>query len=281
MGKYIVITGASTGIGLAAAKKFAGEGCHVFGSVRSEEDGDRVKQEIGALFTPLLFDVTNPEAIAQAVTKVEEIVQGSGIACLVNNAGIAVSGVNTIMPIEDYRKQFEVNFFGAVAVTQAFLPLLGAEKDCAHPPGKIINISSVAGQLVFPFMGPYSASKHALEGYSHALRRELMLYGIDVVIVAPGAIKTPIWGKSEELDEETLASDYGPIVSRFRKIFLTEEKEGLEVEVLADKLFDIFKNKKPKTRYAILNKKFTKWTLPRYILSDRALDKFVKKLLKL
>lgn len=276
-----MITGASTGIGYYSAEKFIKEGYHVFGSVRSREDADRLSTTLGDGFSPLIFDVTDHKAIKEAAECVEGAVGDEGIACLINNAGIAVTGPNTIIGVEEYRKQFEVNFFGVVDVTKAFLSLLGAKKDCPHPPGKILNISSVSGQLSFPFMGPYSASKHALEGYSHALRRELMLYGVDVVIVAPGSVKTPIWGKAEKIDERILNSDYGHIVRRFIKSFSRQDLEGLEATTLANSIYNIFKSKKPKTRYALVKKKFIKWTMPRYVLSDRMLDAFIKKALKI
>lgn len=281
MSQYVVITGVSSGIGLYTAKKFAEQGFHVFGSVRKESDGVEAQKVIGDNFTPLLFDVTDHEGIQRGADQVKEIIGDSGLSCLINNAGIAVSGPLMLLSVEDYQRQFDVNVFGLIKTTQAFLPMLGARKDSPHPPGKIFNISSVAGKMVFPFMTPYSASKHAVEAISHGLRRELLMYGIDVIIIGPGAIKTPIWSKAEEVSEEVLQSDYGSIVSRFRKAFLKEEEEALPVEQLADKIYGIFKSGNPKTRYSILNKKFTKWILPHYVLSDRALDGFIKKMLKL
>jgi NAD(P)-dependent dehydrogenase (short-subunit alcohol dehydrogenase family) len=144
--------------------------------------------------------VTDASAIAEAASCVREALGGETLAGLVNNAGIAVSGPLIDLPVEDYRKQLEVNLVGPFLVTQAFAPLLGTDPELRGAPGRIVNISSVAGIRAMPFLGPYAASKFGLEGYSEALRRELMLFGIDVVVIGPGPVKTAIWDKAEELD---------------------------------------------------------------------------------
>ncbi len=274
----IVITGVSSGIGLHCAKKFIMEGYRVFGSVRKPEDAARLSDELGEDFQPLTFDVTDAQTIEKAVSEVYEVVKDDGIALLINNAGIAVTGPVKHLPIDDFRFQFEVNFFGLISVTKAFLPLLGGTKNGLIPPGKIINISSVSGELAFPFMSPYVASKHAVEGFSKALRMELMLYGIDVIVIAPGAIKTPIWTKVEPLDPEILQSDYGPVIEKFQKQVLREAEDAMPVRDLAQQIYRVFIDKKPKTRYAILNQKWTKWIIPRYLMPARMLDNFVRKM---
>lgn len=279
----IVITGASTGIGFSAAKIFIKNGCRVFGSVRKDSDGVKVATELGENFIPLIFDVTDSPAITTEAEKVGNMIGNEGLACLINNAGIAVTGPLMHVPLEDLRKQFEVNVIGAMAVTQAFLPMLGAKKTCSHPPGKIINISSVAGQTSMPFMGPYSGSKHALEGMSNSLRRELLLYGIDVVIVAPGPINTPIWEKvlGENVPTEIAESDYGPILESIKREYKKEEALAMEVDDLSREIYKLFIAKKTKTHYVFRNEKFKKWTLPRYIIPDRMLDRLMKKMLKM
>ncbi len=276
--KYILITGVSTGIGYELSKLFIKNGYHVFGSVRKQEDADRVKNDLGDEFTPLLFDVTDHEAIEKSVSTVTEKVGDSGLAGLVNNAGIALYGPTQVLPMSVWRKQFEVNVFGAIAVTKSFLHLLGARKDCPHPPGKILNISSVAGKMAMPYMGPYSGSKFALEGWSHALRRELMMYGIDVIIIGPGAIKTPIWTKADNPPPELSESPYGNSMGNLRKEFFKQEAKAMAVEVLADKVYKVFTSSSPKTRYSFLNNKFTDYILPR-IMPDRMLDGFLKKMI--
>ena len=196
MKKTVVITGCSTGIGYHLAKAYLAKGYEVFGSVRKETDADKLRTELPGI-TPLLFDVTDEAAIQTAAKSVEEKLAGRYLDLLINNAGVAVSGPLMLLDMEEMRKQFEINVFGLLRVTQLFLPLLGAVEKQLHPPGKIINISSVAGQLVFPFLGPYAASKHALEALSHSLRRELLPHGIQVVIVGPSGIKTPLWKSSK------------------------------------------------------------------------------------
>src|SRR3954453_9928141 len=203
--RSVVVTGASTGIGWAIAKLLVGRGYRVFGSVRKQEDADRLTGEFGANFTPLLFDVTDEAAVLAAARKVREALggetlAGETLAGLVNNAGVAVAGPVLELPVDDFRRQMEINVIGPVIATQAFGPLLGADPSLKGPKGRIVMISSVAGKNGNPLSAPYCTSKHAIEGLSESLRRELMLFGIDVIIVAPGAVKTPIWSKAEQID---------------------------------------------------------------------------------
>ena len=190
MMKAIVITGVSTGIGYAATAVFIQRGYHVFGSVRKAADAKRLQAEMGAQFTPLLFDVTDKVGVQTAVSQVRAALGEKNLTALINNAGIVTPGPLMHMPSDSFRQQFQVNLFGLFDVTQAFLPLLGARKHNAGLPGRIINISSVSGKIAYPFMGAYAASKHALEAYSDSLRRELMLYGIDVILIQPGTTRT-------------------------------------------------------------------------------------------
>ena len=281
MSKNVMITGASTGIGFSCSKVFVNNGFKVFGSVRKAADGEKVQKELGENFTPIIFDVTDQEAVIQGAKQVQEIIGNEGLALLINNAGIAVSGPLALTPLDDYRKQFEVNVFGLIAVTQAFLPLLGAMIPAPHSPGKIINISSASGQLGFPFLSPYVGSKYAVEGISQSLRRELMMFGIDVIIIGPGAVKTPIWEKVEEPSGEVLSSVYGEMISKFTRQFVKESETALDVDVLAKNIFKVYNTKKPKSRYAFMTQKFSKWIVPRYLLSDRALDGMIKKIFKI
>jgi len=188
--KSIVVTGASTGIGKSTAKVLLDHGFMVFGSVRKEADGAGLRAEFGENFSPLIFDVTDEDAIRAGAASVADALGQNTLAGLVNNAGIAVAGPLEHVPIEQFRYQIEVNVLGVFSVTQAFLPLLGTDRTRQGTPGRIVNISSVAGKMAAPFIGPYAASKHALEGMSASLRRELMIYGIDVVIIGPGAVAT-------------------------------------------------------------------------------------------
>jgi NAD(P)-dependent dehydrogenase (short-subunit alcohol dehydrogenase family) len=194
--RSVVITGASTGIGWATAKLLIDRGFRVFGSVRQQADADRLRSEFGANFTPLLFDVTDEAAVLSAAREVRAALGGETLAGLVNNAGIAVPGPLLELPIEQFRRQMDINVIGPILAVQAFGPLLGSDPELKGPKGRIVMVSSVAGKSGNPLSSAYAASKHAVEGLSESLRRELMLFGIDVIIIAPGAVKTPIWGKA-------------------------------------------------------------------------------------
>ena len=180
--KSVVVTGASTGIGWACLKVLIAGGFRVFGGVRKQADADRLAKEFGANFTPLLFDVTDAAAVAAAAGKVRAALGGETLFGLVNNAGIAVPGPLLELSVEDFRRQIDVNLIGQFIVTQAFGPLLGADRSLKGPPGRIVMISSISGKTAFPFGGAYAASKFGLEGLSEALRRELMIFGVDVIV---------------------------------------------------------------------------------------------------
>jgi NAD(P)-dependent dehydrogenase (short-subunit alcohol dehydrogenase family) len=275
----ILITGVSTGIGFSLCKIFLENGCRVFGSVRNSNDATRLSADFGDRFHPLVFDVTNHKGVETSVAELQKELSGEGLACLINNAGIAVGGPVMFTSLEDYQRQFDVNVFGAIAVTKACLPLLGASKNYQNKPGKILNMSSVSGQIAFPMLSPYCASKFALEAFGDSLRRELLLYGIDVISIQPGPIKTPIWNKSAEIPQEVMASDYGPVLQQFQKMMGKSAKEGMEPDELARKIWRVYKKEKSKARYVFMNKKFINFTIPKYFISARRFDGFVKKML--
>ena len=278
--KAIVITGASTGIGYALVKVFLQQDYHVFGSVRKKVDADRLSDEFGEHFMPLQFDVTDEKAIEGAVEIVKGKLGDNGLNGLINNAGIAVNGPIQDLTMEEFRLQFDVNFFGLVAVTKAFLPLLGAVENYPQTPGTVINISSVAGKLSFPFLGPYTASKHAVEAFSQSLRREMLIFGVKVVIVGPGAIKTPIWEKVGEPLKNLGNSPYKKAVGNVLAEFGRQEMKAMEADELARRIYKIFENPRPRTRYSILNDRVTDYWLPRFVFSDKTLDGFIGKLMK-
>ncbi|MGO4214070.1 SDR family NAD(P)-dependent oxidoreductase, partial [Terriglobus sp. YAF25] len=175
--RSVVVTGASSGIGLATVKLLTRHGFHVFGTVRRQEDFHMLPSEC----TPLLMDVTDEASIQPAVEEVRSALGGETLAGLVNNAGIAVHGPLTYLPIDDFRRQLEVNLVAPVRLSQVFAPLLGADRSRTGPPGRIVNVSSVSGKLASPFLGAYAASKFGLEAVSESMRRELLLHGIDVI----------------------------------------------------------------------------------------------------
>src|SRR5512141_425663 len=232
--RSVVITGASTGIGWATAKLLLDRGFRVFGSVRKAADAERLKAGFGANFTPLLFDVTNEAAVLAAAREVRAALDGGTLCGLVNNAGIAVAGPVLELAADEFRHQMNVNVIGPTIATQAFGPLLGSDPSRKGPRGRIVMISSVAGKSGNPLMSAYSASKHAIEGLSESLRREMMLFGIDVIIVAPGAVKTPIWSKAEEVDISGYRnSPFFPALQKVRAVMLQFGKNGLPAETIA------------------------------------------------
>ena len=275
--KSIVITGISSGIGYGTAKEFVNHGYRVFGSVRKSEDAKIAKAELGTSFTPLLFDVTDHEAVLRATAQVEETVGGAGLAGLVNNAGTALAGPLMHQPLEEVRQQFEVNVLGLISVTQAFLPLLGAKKEpLAHKPGRIVNVSSISGKVGEPFLGAYVGTKHAVEGISDSLRRELLLYGIDVIVIRPGAVKTPIWekGAAPVVAGGYDQTDYAGPLDRFQRYAEKLASDGYSPETFGRLVRKVFEAKRPKTRYAIVPGRFTDWTIPTS-LPDRWLDRLI------
>lgn len=279
--KNAVITGASTGIGYVLTKALLGRGYRVFGSVRKPEDADRLRQDFGAAFEPLLFDVTDEIAIHQEAERVAQIVGDQGIQALINNAGIAVAGPLLHLPLKELQTQFEINVIGLVTTTQAFAPLVGAKSNCPHPPGKIYNVSSVAGKIAQPFMGPYCASKHAVESLSESLRIELMPFGIDVVVLGPGVVRTPIWEKARSMDIAPYAHTiYAPALEKLQDFIDQHSKTGFGQEEFGQLVADIIERPRPRWRYALVKEKLTKWTLPR-LLSKRQFARVISKRLGL
>jgi NAD(P)-dependent dehydrogenase (short-subunit alcohol dehydrogenase family) len=248
----VVVTGVSTGIGWGCAKVLIASGFRVFGSVRKEEDAERLSKEFGAPFIPLIFDVTDEAAVAASAAKVEAALGGETLGGLVNNAGIAVPGPLIHLRIDDFRRQIAVNLTGPLIVTQAFAPLLGADRARKGIAGRIVMISSIGGKNAFPFLGAYHASKFGLEGLSEALRRELMIFGVDVIVVAPGNVATPIWDKAEAGDVRQFANTaFAPALDRFRRYALDAGKKGLPPERIGDAVKTALTAPKPKTRYRI------------------------------
>lgn len=267
-----VVTGASTGIGEAAAKALIGAGYFVFGSLRREEDAARLSSELGENFAPLLFDVTDAAAAARAAADVESRLGGKTLAGLVNNAGVAFPGPLLYQPIDEFKKQFEINVFGQLIVIQAFAPLLGAGPARSGSPGRIVQMSSVAGSLASPFLGAYASSKFALEGLSDALRREMMIFGVDVIIIEPGVIKTPIWDKAERADFDRYDSTvYGPAARRVQRWALEQGRSGPPAELVAAAVLRALKEKSPPARIKVVARYFLDYVLPR-LFPARALD---------
>lgn len=276
-----VVTGASTGIGHACTAKLAAKGWHVFAGVRKPADADRLKEEFGATVTPLTMEVTDMASIQAAADTVRAALKGVTLKGLVNNAGIAVAGPMLNLPIEEFQHQLDVNVTGVVRATQAFGPLLGADESLAGEPGRIVMMSSMAGEMGAPFLGPYAASKHAVEGLSKSLRCEMMLFGIDVIVIGPGTVATPIWSKSDEVDvtpyKDTVFYD---ALIRLRNYVSKSGPAGYPPAVIADRVYRALSEDKPRFRYAIVPQRLTNWSLPR-MLPARMVNNIIAKRLGL
>jgi hypothetical protein len=278
--RSVVITGASTGIGWATAKLLLTRGFRVFGSVRKAADADRLRNQFGANFTPLVFDVTDEAAVLAAAREVRSALNGETLAGLVNNAGIAVAGPVLELSADEFRHQMDVNVMGPVIATQAFGPLLGADASLKGPKGRIVMVSSVAGKNGNPLMSAYSASKHAIEGLSEGLRREMMLFGIDVIIIAPGAVKTPIWSKADEVDISRYRnSPFLPALEKIRKFMQQLGENGLPPEKIAEAIASALTSSRPKVRYAITPNPMRQIIMT--ILPKRTVDRIIAKRLGL
>ena len=249
----VVVTGVSTGIGWGITKVLIQHGFRVFGSVRKTEDAERLSNEFGENFVSLIFDVTDEAAVQAAAQQVREQLNGETLFGLVNNAGIAVPGPLMYLPADDFRHQLEVNLVSVLIVTKAFVHLLGSDRSLRGKPGRIINISSVGGQFGGPFLGAYAASKHGLEGFSESLRRELMLYGIDVIIIGPGSVATPIWDKAEQEDLSLYAdTEYADAARRLQKYMIEDGRKGYPPEKVGEAVLHALTTPRPRVRYAVI-----------------------------
>lgn len=259
--KSIIVTGASTGIGWGCVKVLTAKGFHVFGSVRKKVDADRLSAEFGAAFTPLLFDVTDEAAVADGARQVKAQLKGQPLFGLVNNAGIANPGPLLHIDIASFRQQLEVNVTGQLIVTQAFAPLLGASPDTrTKTPGRICMMSSVGGRVGMPFVGPYNTSKFALEGLSESLRRELIIYGVDVIVIAPGAIATPIWDKADTVDVTRYANTpYAGPLAKVKSYMVEMGRKGLKPEQIGQTVLTALTTASPKTRYVVTPDPLQNW----------------------
>lgn len=277
MTKSAFISGVSTGIGEASARVLLGQDYHVFGSVRKLADAAKLEADYPETFTPIIMDVTDDDAVKAAAATIETALGHHKLDALVNNSGIAVVGPVAHLPVQDVIHQMDVNVIGMYRVTQAFLPVLGMDKSRDGKSGKIINISSVAGKIATPLFSPYAMSKHAVEAFTDSLRRELFWYGIDAIIVGPGAVKTPIWSKTDDIDHTPFeGTDYEKRLKTISESAKKTGEHGIEAREVGELIHRIIENPKPKTRYAILNKKFLMFTLPKF-LPTRTLDKILAK----
>ena len=274
MKKNIIITGVSSGIGRDALRLLHQKGYHIFGSVRKETDAKLLIEAYPQGFTPLIFDVQDQDAVSQAAKVVYDTCDR--IDALINNAGIAVPGPLQFVSEADFEKQMDVNLKSVRRITNTFLPLLGATTDFKGAPGRIINISSVSGLFSSPFNGPYSISKHALESMTDVYRRELRRYGIKVMAIEPGPIKTKIWGKNLNSMAQFADTDYYDILQKADKMIKNTEKNALPVARTSNVILKCITKKHPKTRYIVHKNAFVFKIVANY-LPDKLVDWFIQR----
>lgn len=248
--KTVVVTGASTGIGRSIALRMAERGHAVVAGVRRDEDGHALVAAGGPNIRPVHLDVTDEDSIAAAVSEIE--LDATGLTALVNNAGIAIGGPVEGLALDRWRQQFEVNLFGQVAVTKAFLPAIRR----GH--GRLVFISSNSGVVSTPMLAPYCASKHAVEALGFSLREELRPWGIRVSMVLPGAIATPIWDKAKDqaaavdsLLTPELAERYSGPIEKMAELIAQQESAGIPPEKVADAVEHAITSKRPRYRYYV------------------------------
>jgi NAD(P)-dependent dehydrogenase (short-subunit alcohol dehydrogenase family) len=273
---YVFITGTSSGIGEACARHLASVGFNVFAGVRKQEDAERIA---GPRIEALMVDVTDNDSVARAAEAISAAVGPTGLAGLVNNAGIAVAGPIEFLPIEDFQRQLEVNVTGVVRTTQAVLPLLRQAR------GRIVNMSSIGGRVALPMVAPYNASKFALEGLSDALRRELRPWGIDVALIEPGAVATPIWDKgidqasALERDAPPEARElYGAVIDRILQESEKNRTEGVPPQEVAEAVAHALTASRPKTRYLVGRDAKMRGPVAK-VLPDRVMDAAISRAL--
>ena len=269
----VLITGASTGIGEATAHHLKELGFDAVGAVRRPEDAERLRS---AGLRTVTLDVTDPESIAAAGAALGD----RPLAGLVNNAGIAVAAPIEFLPLEQLRDQLEVNLIGQVAVTQRLLPALRAAR------GRVVNVSSIGGRVALPLVGAYNMSKFALEGFSDSLRRELRPQGVDVVVIEPGGVKTPIWNKGNELAADLQAGMppeaarlYGPMVQALRAQTVKIERErGIDPGEVAKAIATALTARRPRARYLVGRDARLRARVAA-LLPDRVMDRVIARVL--
>jgi NAD(P)-dependent dehydrogenase (short-subunit alcohol dehydrogenase family) len=276
-----LITGASTGIGRATALWLSDKGWTVLAGVRDEAAGERLALEAkSGTLTALQLDVTDPAQIAAAAERVQaEIASsgGGGLDALVNNAGIGIGGPLELIGAEDLQRQFEVNVFGQIAVTKAMLPALRAAS------GRIIFVSSIGGRVAMAFTAPYAASKHAIEAFADALRVELHRSGVQVALIEPGSVATPIWDKSRSEADKViippeLQEQYGRVPAAMDKALADTAARGVPAEEVAETIERALSASRMRTRY-VIGRDARAMLLAKRLLSDRLFDRLARRVL--
>ena len=271
--RMAVVTGSSSGIGLATAQELARRGFHVLAGVRKQRDADRLASEN---IESVIVDVTDEKQVAALADRVANDPEGRRLGVLVNNAGVPLNAPAEVIPMDEWRRHFDVSFFGHVAVVQALLPALIAGGD-----GRLVNISSIGGRVAFPTFGAYAGAKFALEGFSDALRREVGRLGVKVIVIEPGNITTPIWNKTMATMDEMAAnmtSDqharYDDLIAAVRNQAGQRAGSGIQPRQAAEMIADAIQSPKPRTRYRV-GRDAKLGAVISGLLGDRAFDRLV------
>lgn len=250
--KFVFVTGAAKGIGRAISLHLSKQGFTVIAGVRNAADGEELQHQAASRLEYVLIDVTNQAQVEQAAAQIGKIVGDTGLAALVNNAGIAVAAPLEFVPIEEFRYQLEVNLIGQIAVIQTLVPYLRKTQ------GRIINITSIGGRVAGPMLGAYHASKYGMEAVTDTLRAELKSWGIEVVAIEPGAVATPIWetasaaaDKIIEQMPQQVNEFYGEAIAKTRKSAAINSKKGIDPEQVAIVVEKALNATRPKTRYLV------------------------------
>jgi len=270
-----LITGASTGIGRATALRLASSGWTVLAGVRKAEDGDALVAGGGERVVPIVLDVTDPAQVAAAVERVGE--HGNRLDALVNNAGIGYGGPLELIPIEDLRNQFEVNTIGPVALTQALLPALRRAR------GRVVFVSSIGGRVAMAFTAPYAASKHAIEAIGDVIRVELRSSNVQVALIEPGSVATPIWDKSRAQGDglsvpPELVEQYGHVPAAMDKVLHDTERRGVPPEQVAKTIEQALTARRMKARY-LIGRDARAMLVAKRLLPDHVFDRVARRAL--
>ncbi len=278
--RSVLVTGASTGIGRATALRLDADGWRVFAGVRREADGEALREAASERLIPVMLDVTDAGQIAAVAERRESELVGAGLDGLVNNAGVAIPSPLETMPIEDFRRQIEVNLTGQVAVTQAMLRLIRKAR------GRIVFISSIGGRIAFPLTGAYHAAKWGVEAVGDVFRQELRPWGISVSIVEPGSIDTPIWDRGERAADEiggrvpVRDELYGKAIASYRKVIKDLAERGIAPAKVAEVVERALSARRPRTRYLVgLDAKLQ--ARLKLVIPTRAFDRIVARIMGL
>jgi NAD(P)-dependent dehydrogenase (short-subunit alcohol dehydrogenase family) len=279
----VLVTGASTGIGEACAHQFDRLGWEVYAGVRRHEDGERLKAGSSGRLRSLLLEVTDVASIEMAVKDITAGLGDAGLTAVVNNAGIALGGPVEYLALEEWRRQFEVNVIGQVAVTKAVLPLI--RRSASR--GRVVFMGSIGGRVALPIVAPYAASKHAIEAIAESMRHELAHTGIRTVVIEPSAVRTPIWDKGQSAADDIEASlppeglqRYAPAIAGLRKAMQFQARTGVDPAVVARVVERAVTSSRPAARY-LVGRDAKAIAMVARLLPDRARDAAIRASMRL